>query len=263
MLITPVVKEFNDYRAYVSHDICKQRLLLAMWSIDGAERALNDAYAWDLFRNEAIRLFDLAPTLFGFVTSIFRNGKKRLNQFIALVDQERPGVLKGQERSYVVVKESIEHVSALLSALPEQMKDQRPGFSEQNIILYLDGCDAARCEIEFRKFISLELVPLVKRVFLTRGDNGSYADFWARCPEADLYLRKLLVALSLEDKGPDHSPVVEIGKIRMRALRQAVSSYSLSVPSADRKQALMDSLGAFGFGSVEELTDAVVDLAES
>jgi len=263
MLIAPVVREFNDYRAYVSHDICKQRLLLAMWGLEGASRALQDDYAWGLFRDEVVRLFDLGPTLFGFVTQIFSDGRKRVNELVARVDRESPGVLKGQERSFVVVRESIEHLSALLSAMPDQMKDQRPGFSEENILKYLDGHDAMRCDIEYRKFVTIGVTPLAKRVFKKRGEGGSYAEFWKRCPEVDLLLRKLLVSLALEDRDPETHPVVQEGKIRMRAMRQAVASFSPSVEVTEREQALADALDAYGYSSVQDLMDAVEKLAES
>jgi hypothetical protein len=258
MLVTPVVQEFNDFRAYVSHDLCKQRMVLFLDNPSKARYVFLDAYVWPLLRVEAKRLFELAPTLFGLTSPHFEIQQGLATEIIERIDLLESDVVAGKKSGLVRLVTEAADLSNSLTELSEKLQNTPPGFSEENVRRYLDGMVSNDRINEFLTFISTSIKPVVESVFSTTDSAQAYSRFWSLSPEMDLHLRKILVSVASEDVYPESIDEIVQGRILTRSLRQIMAAWSPSIESELRDELLSRALEAYGF----ENTTQVIDMIE-
>lgn len=262
MLVARVIQEFSDYRAYVSHDLCKQRFLMPLSDLEAGQGVLRDRYAWPLLSIEVKRLFGLGPTLFGLDSPVLEEVADRAEAYLSRMESLVPGVFEGLQHDLVKLRETTLELGRLLGAIPDQMRERRPGFSEEAVRKYLDGRDSERCLQDFRAFLTDRMMPAFESLSSTVGTGGTdYEAFWELTPDAALSLRCVIVAAAVEDEDGMGWDVVRDGRRILEGLYHVASAWSPSVSPEHRRGVLDGALESFGYSTTDELLQKIGELA--
>lgn len=257
MLIAPIVNEFADYRARVSHDLCKQRFALQLSDVVSAHRVLHDARAWPLLRDETLRMLAMGPTLFGLVSPLFPVVTQRAQAYLARIEEASSAVEDGLEHGLVEVRSAANSLGQLLTQMGDQMREQSPGFSERAILDYFGGRDSKAFLSLFHDQFFEQVLPIVKGLLLGAKDNvEGYANFWREAVEAELRLRCVVVARAAEDVRTERVGSLARYRSILQCAQHVVSSWSPTVSPTDRAATVRESLATIGYGSKDELLSA-------
>ena len=263
MMIVPIVDEFSDYRAHVSHDLCKQRIQLHLTDLAAASGVMQDAYAWPLLRDEVRRLLALGPTLFGLVTPVLAETGERAGAYLSAIEEAVPAILGGQENGLVRLRTATEGIGMLLSQMGEEMRERRPGFSERAVLDHLGGKGSLSWLADFCGLVRDSIEPHVRTLLTGRAKGGaSYRGFWEAYPEAQQLLRCVVVGAAAEDQNARRWQVVTGARAVLTDLVQVVVAANPLVPADARTRAVETALEGTGCDSGEDLLRRMRELGK-
>ena len=244
-----------DYRAFVSHTLCKQRFFLGLDTANSARRRLNDASVWPLLRKEALRLLDLSDSLFGLVSEALNEQVKvPLHKVLTSLDILGSELLGGQDKAFGDFRLSAEGLRDLLTSIPDIMSEHPPGFSEQAVWQYLGGKATSDWVAEFAGEIDKRLKPLVTAMIQSEHPvDEYYSKFWPMYSDIQLLYRTTIIAgaakrLPAADYGP-----IRRARSELHRIERVVSCWSPSIDPAERHQKVLVALDAEGFSTVDSV----------
>lgn len=262
MLIVPVVDEFSDFRAHVSHDLCKQRLLLHLTDVEAAAAAVQNACVWPLLRDEVRRLVALGPTLFGLVTPVFEETRGRAAEYLSAMESAVPDVLEGRESGLVQLHSATQSLGLLLTGMGEEMRERRPGFSERAVLEYLAGKGSDGWLAELRETVGERLEPAARSLLGNGGIREErYRQFWAASPQAQHLLRCVVVGAAAEDQNARRWEVVSTARALLTDTERVMVAANPLSSKRQRSQLIEAALDAIGCSSRAELLEKVAELA--
>ena len=248
-------KDFLDYRAYVSHTLCKHRLFLG-WRLRARRGIVWRMRAcgpwWRMKRSGCwiwqARFTDCAApdwtrqlvTPAGAGNHAF-GGRRIASQGISRNFQGVPGGGGSSQR------DARRHVAIVRGGDPE--------FSSVRVDAYLAGRSSADCLESFLEEVRNRVLPVVKAVF-AGGSAGSegYRRFWPVASDAFVLTRAALVAGFLHGFGPVAEPGIHDLQRRLRRIERVISCWSPGIPETSRDRAIQQTLLAEGYAS----TDAIL-----
>lgn len=261
MLISRVLGEFFEYREYVSHTLCKQRLFLGLGTIQGARRRLRDAAAWPLLRDEALRMLGVAGTLFGVSSRLFEDeGAPRVRQALAAFESASDRLCAGDDTAFADVEDQASSLRDALSWLGDLLERYPPGFSESAVRGYLAGRTRPGLEAEFVSLVRERMRPAAAEVICSVDDGAAYAAFWPVCSDAYLAIRTAVVGGALEDLPVPKDAGLRQSFLDLQRLERVISAWSPMLSHAEKiasQQQVLASLGISAADGVLSLFDAI------
>ena len=264
MQILRILGEFDDYRAYVSHTLCKHRLFLGLQTQEGAIGRLSDAAVWPLVRNESLRLFDLAPTLFGIVSPGLESAfGLPVRRALGELEGHRKALLEGEDGAFSPLQAAANQLRNGLASVGDYLQKNPPDFSEDAVKQYLAGRTREMCFGE----LALLLQGSVREALLpiTTGASvvaGGYAAFWSACSDAYLGCRVAIVASGAAGAPKEADTPVRETSRSLQTIERIVSCYSPGLSPSERSEALKSALDALGFSDPKDilsLLDRAID----
>jgi len=252
MQIGKIIEDFLDYRAYVSHTLCKHRLFLGLETADEARQRLSDACVWPLVGIEAERLLELAGTLYGMRSQPLESARRDVQEVLTRMREDATALLGGNKSAFKAFRASADALNELLTSLSQQFDRHTPDFSAIRVEGYLKGRTAADCLDELATAMRERVAPEVSSVF-EGGAAGSdaYKRFWPATADAFLLTRCAQVAGAL--RGFDVGQEEGIGDVRrrFRRIERVLSCWSPGIVEGDRKRVVDQTLSAEGYTSAE------------
>jgi len=248
--ITRIIDEFDDYRAYVSHTLCKHRLFLGLNSADGARLRLRDASVWPLVRDEANQLLKLHSSLFGLISPSFKEVQTKVSSVLEKADIHICRLKGGDDHAFEPFDQASRELSQLLSSIGQLLDEEIPDFSEEAVLSYLNNRCSDEILQEVYKYIRVTLLPLIRK--LHNEDNESdnaYRGFWPVSSTAYLLTRTAIVATAVEDISKEDIITIRTLQRRLRGIERIVSCWSPNASKDSRPDEIQKALVADGFSS--------------
>lgn len=263
MRIADIITEFGDYRAYVSHTLFQHRLFLGLESLDSALKRLRDAAIWPLVVDEAGRLAELTPTLFGLQGAL-------VDELVQDVSIGREEMLKhhllmveGEESSLEAFKQSSARVIDKLAAFGGNVSSGRVEFSSTPVLLHIKKETLNSYYAKAVRYAEKELVPCLKSI-LSAGDRSgqAYRDLWKHTSCLLVLTRSAVVAGAVNDVAKTEYDKVREAQRCIRTIERIGSCWSPNVSEDNRKSQLAKILLAEGFDSEKLLLECAGRLAK-
>ena len=214
MRISEIIKEFLDYRAYVSHTLCKHRLFLGLSSPANARLRLRDAAVWPLVRDEAAKLCTHAATLFGIVSKPLDGVRVKLLAASDEMTLQQKQLDAGKDEAFEEFRKDAEHFSDALSEIYEVLDEGTPDFAEEPVLSFLDGRKTEDCLVQAQTSVRVRVAPLLEGMLYGTADVGEfYRRFWGVSSEAYFLTRCAIVAAAADELSP-------AGLVRIRELQK-------------------------------------------
>jgi hypothetical protein len=256
MQIGLIIDEFRDYRAYVSHTLCKHRLSLGLQTAEGARARLRDASVWPLVPDEAMRLITLSSSLFGMVEPEYDAVNARIREACTALKNAASQLLNGCDDALPLLQGCVVALGDELSSAAVVMDHRQPQPCADDIVRYLGPRALSRLEEKLQgavlQIAELYLTPL----FLSRSKwSVAYQAFWPAAADAYLLTRTIIVAHAVADGDDDSAVGLRHVQWLIRGVERIVSCWSPGIAASDRSRFLDQSLRACGFSSPESLVE--------
>ena len=259
MLRSRVLAEFSDYRAYVSHTLCKHRLFLGLGSVAGARRRFDDAAVWPLLRDEAIRLLDHSGTLFGLVSNhLDRKISQEIKNALADLGGFAEELKAGREEVFGVLDEQAKKLRDGLSSIGTLMTHSTPNCSQKRVSQFFGEKTRLDCVTELRNALLSQLRPAVENIMDGPDSADAYRRFWPISSEVNFQIRVVIVSGALEETPEPLDEPLRRAQRDVQHIERVVSCWSPAIPEETRPQKVENALQATGLSS----RDSVVDLVE-
>lgn len=257
---TKIVEDFLDYRAYVSHTLCQNRLFLGLSNPANARERLRDAYVWPLVYDETKHLCEMTGTLYGIVTTnhleldcVIKNIGETLKDLDIRQDEL---VRKNDDSAFEPFCELARQLHNQLREMYTAFKKHKPEYSKDAILNALENKSQNQCLDFAVEYIKLQLAPIVSTLLLDDDHtlkSDLYRSFWPLSSFSFLLTRKAIVAAAVYD-----SPIEEIAPIRkmqkfLRGVESVVSCWAPSVADEIRTEQVNKTIRAEGFQSSFDL----------
>jgi len=286
MRITAILAEFLDYRAYVSHTLCKHRLFLGLSSAEHARLRLSDAAVWPLVCDEGAQLSRLSGTLFGIVSKPLETVAREIQSLCDAMRVQQRLLEEGNDAAFGAFKTHAERFSDGLSSIYAVLDEQTPDFSGEAVVKYLGGKSSQECLISANQEVVSHVVPLIETLLRNDGTpfripgkccpsfigellsaygdpNELYRRFWPESSAAYLVTRTYIVAGAVEDlPAQAMAPVRELQRM-VRSIERIVSCWAPNVRSEDRLGLVEKTLRAEGYDSGFALLERLMSLCGS
>jgi hypothetical protein len=256
MRIEQIISEFFDYRAYVSHTLCKHRLFLGLSNPESTRLRLEDAAVWPLVCDEAVKLCTSSGTLFGIVSPTLVETQKEILHSINELTILKNKLESNDDSAYKEFKSEVEQLSNALSKIYTVLDDNTPDFDKNATIVYIAGRNTQKILSEVKDHVRIRISPLIKGMLNDNANSSNYyRSFWPESSESYLLTRCAIVAAATEElPNPSIVPIREIQKF-LRGLERIVSCWAPNVAIENRPAELEKSLRAEGYGSIDILLD--------
>lgn len=250
-----IIEDFLDYRAYVSHTLCKHRLFLGLETADEARQRLSDACVWPLVAIEAERLLELAGTLYGMRNQSLDSARKDVQEVLKRMKEDATALLGGNKAAFKGFRASADALNDLLTALSRQLDRHPPDFSATRVEGYLKGRTTEDCLEEFATTMRERVAPEVAAVLAGGAPVAdAYKRFWPASADAFLLARCAQIAGALRDfKGGQEEGIRDLCR-RLRRLERVLSCWSPGIAEGDRKRVLDQTLTAEGYASAQAMS---------
>jgi hypothetical protein len=248
----PIIEDFLDYRAYVSHTLCKHRLFLGLETADEARQRLSDACVWPLVAIEAERLFELAGTLYGMRSQSLESTRRDVQEVLKRMREDATTLLSGNKSAFKAFRASADALNDLLTSLSRQFDRQTPEFSATRVAGYLKGRTAEDCLDELATTMRERVAPEVAAIL---GGGAAVADaykrFWLASSDAFLLSRCAQVAGASRGFDSGQEDGINDLRRRLRRIERILSCWSPGILESDRKRVLEQTLAAEGYTSAK------------
>jgi hypothetical protein len=192
--------EFNNFRSYVSHTLCKNRLFLYLDAKDSdmSFKAIIEPNVWPILKSEIISLFALGPSLYGInCPSVFVEDRKKAEQSIREIDEIRDGGSK----SIADFRRHAEIIRDVLAGIQHRFLVEAFSLNVDTVNQYLGWKKADDLRNEISRLIRANIIPLID----TEGDDlvmttENEVRFWEFYPSVMLLIRECLNACIIEEK---------------------------------------------------------------
>ncbi len=255
MQIDRIVEDFLDYRAYVSHTLCKHRLFLGLDTPDEARQRLSDACVWPLVAIEADRLLKLSGTLYGMRSQSLTSARHDVREVLKRMREDGARVRHdGSKAAFKGFRASADALNALLTSLSEKVDRCTPAYVSTRTEAYLNGRTTGDCLQEVAETVRERIAPEVVSVFAGGAVVGdAYTRFWPVSADVFLLTRCAQVAGALQgfDRGAEES--IRDLRRRLRRLERVLSCWSPGIGESDRKRVLDQTLAAEGYVSADSV----------
>jgi hypothetical protein len=254
MRISRIVNEFLEYRTYVSHTLCKHRLLMGLTNPVTARRKFDDAAVWPFIERETTRLFELSGTLFGLESPELRDqiGGPVLAA-LSLINANRLTLSDDQEGFKRLERAALD-LHNLLSAMEGVLRRYRPSFSEKAVLNYLNGKDSVYYRGLFQIKVREIIAPTILEVIGSSASNGeSYSRFWVACGDVYLAYRVVLIATAIGEAPQNSEASLRNAYKVLQSIEGFVSCWSPNIDPVSRPSFVKRWLDAEGLSSVDEL----------
>ena len=248
MLISRIIDEFEDYRAYVNHTLCKHRLFLGLGgSPEDSRSRLADAAVWPLVKDETLRLLETAPTLFGIVSVPLKRDSPKIKRSLKTLDGRIAALLSGRGDVIVSLLTSARKFREDMAETANVLRVTRPGFDERAVRRYLGKRDRGTCIQSVREYFCGELKFAVSPIVCAPTPAFAatkYQQYWAVAAEAAFRIRIALVAGAAEEvRDSDDGPLREAFR-DLHRLDRVISCWSPAIAEADREKKIAQALEA-------------------
>jgi hypothetical protein len=248
MLVSRVIAEFEDYRAYVNHTLCKHRLFLGLGgSAEESRSRLADAAVWPLVKDETLRLLETAPTLFGIVSTPLKRDTPKIRKSLKALDGRITALLSGKEQVIVSVLKSAVDFRDDMAETANVLRVTRPGFNEKAVLRYLGKRSRSSCIESVRECVRGELKAEVYAIVCAASPAGAlarYQRYWPVASEAAFRIRVAIVAGAVEEvRESEDAPLREAFR-SLHRLDRVISCWSPAIPESFRTERILQALEA-------------------
>lgn len=257
--IAPIIAEFLDYRSYVSHTLCKHRLMLGMDDAESAGRRLRDASVWPLVHEECRRLLDHSRTLFGLRGVVLDEMEPQIRGVGDRVAQHVEAFLGGGQTEFKTLHTAAREYNNLLSLLGVRLEKQSPSFDGEAVKRFL-GTEKHWPDWmgQARGIVRQDLAPLVTQMLVNPEDAGSaYQAFWPHTSGALFLSRISRVAGAAEDVPKEDLKPIAVFRQGLRDLERMVSCWSPVLDAEARQRELQMAMRAQGFRTIADIQHIV------
>ena len=246
-----IFNELLDYRAYVSHTLCKHRLFLGLSSPENARLRLRDAAVWPLVVDEAVKLWGCSGTLFGVVSrsldQVCETGKQVVSEMRTL----HARLESGDDSAFQVFVTQAESFSTVLTDVYRVLDEQTPDFSEEAASVYLAGRTSGDFLERVNENVRTKMIPFVESLAADMDDGAEpYRHFWEVSSDAYYLTRCAAVAAAAADEAAHAMAPIRAVQKKLRGIERVVSCWSPNTAVAERPQFVARSLQAEGYGSL-------------
>lgn len=261
--------DFFDYRAFVSHTLCQNRLFLGLSSASNARARLSDAYVWPLVHDEAQHFCDSMDSLYGIVISKHHeldNVVKKIRKTLKKMKTRQVElVLQNQDNAFDPFNELARQLHGLLREIYTAFNEHTPEFSEAAVLEALQNKTHDQWHQFANDHIKLHLTPIVRSLILDANndlESELYKQFWPQSSIGYLLTRKAVVAVGMEDlHDKDLLPIRETQYL-LRGMESVVSCWAPLVSKETRQEQIDKVIRAEGFhnrlGFLARLGDEVI-----
>jgi len=258
-----IIEDFLDYRAYVSHTLCKHRLFLGLETADEARQRLSDACVWPLVAIEAERLLELAGTLYGMRSQPLESARKDVQEVLKRMREDATALLGGNKSAFKAFRASADALNELLTSLSRQFDRYTPDFSATRVEGYLKGRKAEDCLEEITATMRGFVAPEVSSVLMGGAAVAeAYKRFWPATADAFLLTRCAQVAGALRGFDVGQEEGISDLRRRFRRIERVLSCWSPGIVESDRKRVLDQTLAAEGYTSAQAVLMEVEALGQ-
>jgi len=255
MQITTILNEYTDYRAYVSHTLCKHRLFLGLDSAEDAILRLQDAAVWPLVINEANRMLALSSTLFGLESRALEdNVKPKVAAITNDLFAYREELLQGKADALACFREASIQLKDNLTSIHDLLRQSPPGFSDEAVLDYLNGRSYLDCLDTLKTMIVSSQQPIVMDLLQSQGDDEIlYSQFWPLAADIYLQQRIAIVAGAVENAYADEEKRVRSVYRELQRIERLVSCWSPSIDAKNRAGVIDRFMEDNGFDGAEDI----------
>ena len=248
-----IIEDFLDYRAYVSHTLCKHRLFLGLDTANEARQRLSDACVWPLVAIEAERLLELSGTLYGMGSQPLEIARRDVQEVLKRMREDGAILLlDGSKAAFKGFRASADALNELLTSLSRQFDRNTPEFVSTRADGYLKGRSAADCLEEIAATMRGCVAPEVSSVLKGGAAvTDSYKRFWPASADAFLLTRCAQVAGALRGYKRGQEEGIRDLRRRLRRFERVLSCWSPGIAESDRKRVLDQTLMAEGYASTQ------------
>ncbi|MBF0466706.1 MAG: hypothetical protein HQK94_16675 [Nitrospirae bacterium] len=195
-----ILNEFLDFRNYVSHTLCKNRLFLYLNSknAETALKSLSEPSVWSILKVEIESLFNLGPQLYGInCPAVFVDEKDSIEKAVVAIDKiisRDTDSLNNLMENSVIIRTILENVKQKFLTEPFELEIS-------SVEKYLANKSADSIKVEVRDYIKNNILPLIEDSDggLTMSQENTYK-YWSFYPPVMLSLRECLISGILHDK---------------------------------------------------------------
>ena len=199
-----ILDEFLNFRSYVSHTLCKNRLFLYLdaKNPDMAFKALDEPNVWPILKSEIISLFDLGPSLYGIqCPTVFVEDKEKAERSVKEIDE----IKRNGSRSISDFRKHAEIIRDVLAGIQQRFLNESFSLNVDTVQSYLNNKKAAGLRADTLKLFRDNIIPLID----ANGDELTITDenasrFWELYPSILLTIRECLNACIIEGNGEDY-----------------------------------------------------------
>ena len=259
MQIEKIIEDFLDYRAYVSHTLCKHRLFLGLDTAEDARQRLSDACVWPLVAVETGRMTELASALYGMRSQSLEASCKDIQGVVETMKTDADSLLRdGSKTAFKGFRAGADALNDLLTALSRHLDRNTPDFSATRVEAYLKGRSLADCLSDLAETVRDKLAPEIRSVLAGGAPVAdAYKRFWLASADTFLLTRCAFVAGALRGFASGQEEGILDLRRRLRRFERVLSCWSPGIPEDQRERAVRQTLSAEGYASVDAMLTEV------
>ncbi len=260
-----ILDEFSDYRKYVSHTLCQNRLFLGLDTLQGARRRVGDAGVWPLTGTESRQLIKLSGPLCGLVSKPLKQKiDTPMKKALDMMDKETAALLKSDEEAYSAFYASATQLKTLLTSISMILRENPPEFSEETVLKHFDGCDRKTLIGLFAGMINSDLKQTVSEI-ISGGNtvDAAYSEFWNVYSQLQTKFREINVAGAVEDIPDEDDNRFRQAFRNLQKVERLISCWSPTIEEAERRTTIEHRLEAEGINAIESLPDVLERIVEA